>query len=91
MEMFEPTFWVRDVPIYGDVILAPMAGYADVPHRAICRAYGSAMNYTEFVAVEELLGKSKRAWSLLDYTEEDRPMVFQIFGNDPAKILVMVE
>lgn len=46
----EPTFWVRDIPMYGDVILAPMAGYADVPHRAICRAYGSCMNYTEFVS-----------------------------------------
>lgn len=83
----EPTFWVRDVPVYGNVILAPMAGFADVPHRAVCRAYGSAMHYTEFVAVEELIGKSKRAWSLLDYTEEDRPMVFQIFGNDAQKIL----
>ncbi len=87
MEKQEPTFWVRDVSIYGDVILAPMAGYSDVPHRAICRAYGSSMNYTEFVACEELIGKSKRAWSLLDYTQEDRPMVFQIFGNDPHKIL----
>jgi tRNA-dihydrouridine synthase B len=83
----EPTFWVRDVPVYGDVILAPMAGYADVPHRAVCRAYGSAMHYTEFVAAEELIGKSKRAWSLLDYTEGDRPMVFQIFGNDAQRIL----
>jgi tRNA-dihydrouridine synthase B len=87
MKKSKPTFWVRDVPVYGDVILAPMAGYSDVPHRAICRAYGSSMNYSEFVACEELLGKSKRAWSLLDYTEADRPMVFQIFGNDAQKIL----
>jgi nifR3 family TIM-barrel protein len=83
----QPTFWVRDIPIYGDVILAPMAGYSDVPHRAICRTYGSCMNYTEFVAVEELLGKSKQAWSKLDFTPQDRPMVFQIFGNDPQLIL----
>jgi nifR3 family TIM-barrel protein len=87
----DPTFLIRDIPIYGDTILAPMAGYADIPHRAICRAYGSCMNYTEFVAVEELLGRSKRAWSLLDYTQEDRPMVFQIFGNDPDKILAAAQ
>lgn len=42
----EPTFFVRDIPVYGDVILSPMAGYSDVPYRAICRAYGSAMQYT---------------------------------------------
>jgi len=27
----EPKFWVRDIPIYGDVLLAPMAGFSDVP------------------------------------------------------------
>jgi nifR3 family TIM-barrel protein len=64
-----------------------MAGYSDVPHRAICRAYGSAMNYTEFLSVEELLGGYKQTWALLDYTPEDRPMVFQIFGNDAQMIL----
>jgi tRNA-dihydrouridine synthase len=43
-----PTFFVRDVPVYGDLVLAPMAGFSDVPYRAICREYGSAMSYTEF-------------------------------------------
>jgi tRNA-dihydrouridine synthase len=37
--------------------------------------------------VEELLGKSKHTWSKLDFTSQDRPMVFQIFGNDAQKIL----
>jgi len=83
----EPCFYVRNVPIYGDVILSPMAGYSDVPYRAICRAYGSAMNYTEFVASEEILAGHKRAWAKLDYTPEDRPVVFQIFGNNAQKIL----
>ena len=77
----EPCFYVRNVPIYGDVILSPMAGYSDVPYRAICRAYGSAMNYTEFVASEEILAGHKRAWAKLDYTPEDRPVVFQICSN----------
>ena len=91
MEKSEPIFWVRDVPVYGDVILAPMAGYSDTPHRAICRAYGSSMNYTEFVAIEEILGRSKQAWSLLDYTEHDRPFVCQIFGNNAQKFLAAAQ
>jgi hypothetical protein len=33
------------------------------------------------VAGEELLGNSKRAWAKLDYTPEDRPVVFQICSN----------
>lgn len=83
-----PTFCVRDIPVYGDVILAPMAGYSDVPYRALCRAYGSAMHYTEFVPVEALLGRRSRNryWQRLDKQPGESPMVFQIFGNDAQLI-----
>jgi len=85
----EPRFWVRDVPIYGDVIMAPMAGYSDVPYRALCRSFGSAMHYTEFVPVEALLGKKRdnRFWQRLDKKHNEHPLVFQIFGNNAQKIL----
>ncbi len=83
-----PAFHVGGVPVYGRAILAPMAGYSDVPYRAICRAFGSAMNYTEFVAVESLQSdRPNAAWRLLDRDPDDSPMVFQIFGNDAGKIL----
>ncbi|MCL4869566.1 MAG: tRNA-dihydrouridine synthase family protein [Anaerolineae bacterium] len=87
MEKLKPTFWVRDVPVYGDVILSPMAGYSDVPYRAICRAFGSAMQYTEFVPVEMLLGRPNPIWRALDKQPDEYPMVFQIFGNDAHLIL----
>lgn len=85
----DPTFHVGNVPIYGDAVLAPMAGYSDVPYRALCRAYGSAMHYTEFVPVEGLLGKKRdnRFWRRLDKKPGEHPIVFQIFGNSAAKIL----
>lgn len=84
-----PTFWVGDVPVFGDVILSPMAGYSDVPYRAVCRAFGSAMNYTEFVPVEALMGRRSRNrfWQRLDKQVGERPVVFQIFGNNAQKIL----
>ncbi|MDA0242004.1 MAG: tRNA-dihydrouridine synthase [Chloroflexi bacterium] len=82
-----PSFYVRDIPIYGDAILSPMTGYSDVPYRAICRAYGSAMNYTEFVPVEALLGKHNRFWTRLDRRPGEYPLTFQIFGNSAPKIL----
>ncbi len=84
-----PLFHVGPVPVYGDAILAPMAGYSDVPYRALCRAYGSALNYTEFVPVEGLVGKKRdnRFWRRLDKKRGEFPVVFQIFGNDAAKIL----
>ena len=87
----EPAFFVRDIPIFGDVILAPMAGFADVPNRAVCRRFGSAMNYSEFVAAEDVINNSRRALSLLDFTYDDRPMVFQIFGNNAENILLAAQ
>ena len=84
-----PHFWVGNVPVYGDVILAPMAGYSDVPYRALCRAYGSAMHYTEFVPVEALLGRRVHARfaQRLEKQKGERPFVIQIFGNDAPKLL----
>jgi tRNA-dihydrouridine synthase B len=82
-----PTFWVRDIPIYGDAILAPMDGYSDWPFRSMCRELGSAMAYTEFVKVEKILGRSKKPIAKLKYTPEERPVVFQIYGDDPDLIV----
>src|SRR5512142_635956 len=80
-------FCVRNVPIYGDTILAPMDGYSDGPFRSICRALGSAMSYTEFVKVEKILSRSKEPAKRLYYEEAERPVTFQIYGDDPDLIL----
>ena len=83
-----PTFHIRDVPIYGDTILAPMDGYSDWPFRSVCRALGSAMSYTEFVKVEKILSRrSKEPAKRLYYEETERPITFQIYGDDPDLLL----
>jgi len=82
-----PNFYVREIPIYGDTILAPMDGYSDWPFRSICRALGSAMSYTEFVKVEKILSRSKEPAKRLYYEEAERPVTFQIYGDDPDLIL----
>ena len=88
MSFSQPTFTVRDLPVYGDTILSPMAAYSDVPYRAICRRFGTAMNYTEFVPTEALLHQPNPLWRRLDvHPNGERPMVFQIFGNDACQIL----
>ena len=82
-----PAFYVRNIPIYGDAILAPMDGYSDWPFRSLCRALGSAMSYTEFVKVEKILSRSKEPAKRLYFQEEERPVTFQIYGDDPDLIL----
>ncbi len=82
-----PNFFVRDIPIHGDTILAPMDGYSDWPFRSLCRELGSAMSYTEFVKVEKILSRSKEPAKRLFFKEEERPITFQIYGEDPDLIL----
>ena len=82
-----PTFWIRHIPVYGDAVLAPMDGYSDWPFRSLCRALGSAMSYTEFVKVEKILSRSKEPAKRLYFEETERPITFQIYGDDPDLIL----
>jgi nifR3 family TIM-barrel protein len=82
-----PNFYIRDVPIYGDTILAPMDGYSDWPFRSLCRKLGSAMSYTEFVKVEKILSRSKEPAKRLYFEEAERPITFQIYGDNPDLML----
>jgi tRNA-dihydrouridine synthase B len=80
--MPSPTFHIRDIPVYGDLILSPMAGFSDQPFRSICRELGSAMSYTEFVSAEAMSHNSKKTWRFFDFLPAERPMVFQLFDHD---------
>ncbi len=81
------TFSIRDLPIYGDVILSPMDGYSDLPFRSICRELGSAMSYTEFVNALDILQGHPYVHEKLAFMPHERPVVFQIFDSDPDRLL----
>jgi len=72
-----PSFSIKSIPIYGDLILAPMDGYSDQPFRWLCRELGSAMSYTEFINALDVLQRSPRLLRRLSYLPEERPVVFR--------------
>ena len=75
-------FVVGNIPVHGDLVLAPMAGYSDQPYRSICRRMGSAMSYTEFVSAHGVLRANQRTLEILRFDPRERPIVFQVFGHD---------
>ncbi len=87
MQPSDPTFRVRDIPVYGAAILAPMDGYSDWPFRSICRELGSAMSYTEFVQAEHILRSDRYMNKKLHFEDSERPVVFQLYGDDPHALL----
>jgi tRNA-dihydrouridine synthase B len=82
-----PHFRVRDIPIYGDLILAPMDGLSDFPFRSLVRSLGSAMSYTEFINARDVNTKHPHLEHRLTFSEAERPLVYQIFDNDPDDLL----
>lgn len=81
-----PHFFIRNIPIYGDLILAPMAGYSDVPYRLLCREFDMPINYTEVISMDGILWNNQKTFRLLDFRPVERPVVFQILGNDEDKL-----
>ena len=80
-------FQVGSVAVKGDLILSPMDGFSDLPFRSICRELGSAMSYTEFINALEILNGHPHVHQKYAYLPDERPVVFQIFDNDPERLL----
>jgi len=82
-----PIFYIGGIPVYGDAILSPMDGFSDLPFRRICRQLGSAMSYTEFINAMDILEGHPYIHKRLAFLPEEHPVVFQIFDNDPDRLL----
>ena len=81
-----PDFYIRKIPIHGDLILSPMAGYSDLPFRSLCRELGSAMSYTEFINARDVLAGNPYVQRKTKYNPEERPVVFQLYDDDPVRL-----
>jgi tRNA-dihydrouridine synthase B len=90
----EAAFHIGSIPISGDLILAPMDGFTDSSFRLICRELGSAMSYTEFLNVDEIAFARQRhapGWEKLRFWEAERPIAFQIYGNNEKRMIEMAK
>jgi len=74
---------IGTVTLENPFILAPLAGITDAPFRRICKEQGAALSYSEMVSGKGFFYKDKNTERLLFTYEEERPIVFQIFGSDP--------
>ena len=70
------------------VFLAPMEDVTEIGFRLLCKRFGAAMVYTEFVSAEALIRDVKSTISKLAISDEERPVGIQIYGRD---IEAMVE
>src|ERR1043165_4528031 len=64
------------------VLLAPMEDVSDPPFRAVCKANGADLMYTEFISSEGLIRDAIKSKQKLDIFDYERPIGIQIFGGD---------
>lgn len=83
----EPSFHIGPIPIHGRVILSPMDGFSDQPFRSLARRLGSAISYTEFVNAQDVLNTHPHLHQRLAFLETERPVTFQLFDDDPERLL----
>ena len=86
-----PTFSIGNIPIYGDLLLAPMDGISDLPMRGLCRRLGSAMTITEFINALDVLENHPRYHHRLAFEPYHRPLSLQLLGDDYIQILTAAQ
>ena len=59
-----------------------MEDVSDPPFRAVCKANGADLMYTEFISSEGLIRDAIKSRQKLDIFENERPVGIQIFGGD---------
>ena len=65
-------------------LLAPLAGFTNLPFRRICRELGGVgLGTTDLVSARGLLEGSAKSLQLIESCPEDRPFAVQIFGYEP--------
>jgi len=63
-------------------ILAPLAGYSDLPFRRLCREFGAGLVVSEMISCHGLVYEQGKTLDMLASHPEERPFAIQLFGAD---------
>lgn len=75
-------WYIGNVKIDNQVVLAPMAGICNSAFRRICKEMGCGLIYAEMVSDKAITYNNQKTIDMLYMTNFERPLVQQIFGSD---------
>lgn len=64
------------------LFLAPMAGFSDLPFRAVVKKFGADITISEMISANALVFESKKTLQMLAKDERESPFIVQIAGSD---------
>lgn len=74
---------IAHLSIASPFVLAPLAGYSDLPFRLLCRRYGAGYCVSEMISCHGLAYGQQNTMKLFNSVPEEKPVSFQLFGADP--------
>ncbi len=78
-----PSLAIGPVQLHSALLLAPLAGYTDLPFRLLCKEKGAGLCCSEMISCHGLLYAQKNTYELLNTVPDERPFAVQLFGNEP--------
>lgn len=69
------------------LLLAPMEDVTDIGFRQMCKRFGAAMVYTEFVSADAIIRNIDSTLRKMGIDDRERPVGVQIYGRDVASMV----
>lgn len=69
------------------LLLAPMEDVTDIGFRQMCKRFGAAMVYTEFVSADAIIRNIDSTLRKMVIDDRERPVGVQIYGRDVASMV----
>ena len=76
------SWYIGNVEIKNQIVLAPMAGISNTSYRKIIKEMGAGLIYAEMVSDKAITYGNSKTLDLLKMDESERPIAQQIFGAD---------
>jgi len=77
---------IGGVTLRSDLILAPMAGYGDLPMRSLCAELGSTASIIPCIQDDGLLHDSRHTAELLRTAPHEQPRAIQVLSKDAERL-----
>lgn len=68
------------------MVLAPLAGYTDLPFRAVVKKFGADITISEMISSNALVYKSEKTRKMIEKAPSEDPYIVQIAGNKPELV-----
>ncbi len=73
------------------VVLAPLAGYTDLPFRSVVKNFGADLTISEMISSNALAYNSKKTYHMIKKATNEDPYIVQLSGSNPDIIRLAVE